>query len=187
MSSTLAVLVGAYVLVLLLNLAPPDYPDPFSMFWMLLAGCDALQATFPSILNPSFMLAYIVIWIIIGMIVGPFSKAGWNTVRSAVWVGLIVAITALASELLINPGFWNLEMNPDRNLELFSRFAYSLITSLLALPSALSSAYVINRLQQEAEAPIPSKIETVCECGAVYKSRPLLCSECGRKLSDSNH
>jgi hypothetical protein len=34
-----------------------------------------------------------------------------------------------------------------------------------------------------SEAKPPEKIETVCECGAVFKSRPMLCSECGRQLA----
>jgi hypothetical protein len=150
---------------------------------MILEGSSTLVTTADVILTPVFF-SYLIIWIIIGLITGPFSKANWNTVRSTLWVGFILASFALASELLLNPGFWNLEINPDRNYELIIHFASSLIIALLSLPTALFSAYLVNRLGKQTELPVPTKIETVCECGAVFKSRPMLCSECGRRLID---
>ncbi|MFW9794462.1 MAG: hypothetical protein ACFFEE_09175, partial [Candidatus Thorarchaeota archaeon] len=110
--------------------------------------------------------------------------AGWNTVRSVVWVGLIHAILALAALLLTTPSFWDITLNPDRNFELFFQFTTSMITALLALPSALVTAFFVKRLGQQAEAAIPTVIETRCECGAVFKSKPMICSECGKYLSE---
>ena len=185
LSGLFAVVVGAYALVHFLGLSQPLYPEPFSMIWIVLAGSNALQSTLSFILIPSVALAYVISWIVIGLIIGPFSKAGWNTVRSAMWVGLIHAILALASLLLLQPTFWDLVANPSRNIDLFYHFATSMIVALLTLPSALPTALIVNKFGQQTEPPIPTKIETKCECGAVFKSRPMLCSECGRRLSEN--
>ncbi len=183
LSGFAAVVVGSYIIVGFLGLVQPIYLSPVGLAWPLLAGSYALQSTFSSILNPSFTLVYVISWIVVGLIIGPFSKVGWNTLRSAIWVGLILAIFALASFLLdpANASFWT---DPSRNVGLFYHFTTSLIISLLALPSALLIAVVSRNLQRETEQPIPEKIETICECGAVFKSRPMMCSECGRQLNE---
>lgn len=179
----LAVIISSAVIVMLLGLTQPTYPEPYSLIWFILAGSSALQTTLLEPFTLMVFTLYILSWLVIGFIIGLFSKPGWNTVRSALWVGLILAIFALASELLLNPEFWNLEINPNRNIDLIAQFASSLILCLLALPTALPTAYTIMKLGQKAELPIPNKIETVCECGAVFKSNPLICSECGRTLN----
>lgn len=181
-SGVLAVIVGSIVIVILLGLAQPAYPEPFSMIWFLLAGSSALQSTLSNPLTPMIVVLYISSWVIIGLVIGPFSKPGWNTVRSALWVGLIHAIFALISLLLLDSAFWG---SASRNLDLLSQFIISLILSILTLPSALPTAMIVDRLGRQAEPPIPSKIETVCECGAVFKSNPMICSECGRTLNSS--
>jgi len=185
LSGLVAVLAGSYVIVFLLELSQPLYPDPFSMIWILLAGSSALQSTFSFILDTSVALTYVTAWFVIGLIIGPFSKVGWNTVRSAIWVGLIHAILALASLLLLVPTFWDISINPNRNIELLYQFSTSLILALLTLPSAIPTALLVNRLGQQSDIPVPTKIETICECGAIFKSRPLICSECGRRLSEN--
>ncbi len=179
----LAIIIGSTVIVVLLGIVQPTYPEPYSMIWFLLAGSDALQRTLFEHLTLMLVSLYFLSWVIIGLVIGPFSKPGWNTVRSALWVGIILALFALTSELLLHPEFWNLEINPDRNLDLIYQFASSVILSLLTLPSALSSAFVVNKLGQQSDPPIPTKIETVCECGAVFKSNPIICSECGKLLN----
>ena len=180
LSGFFAVIVSSYAIVYLLGLTQPLYPEPFSMFWILLEGSSALQTTFSLIFNPSYTLGCIISWIIIGLIIGPFSKAGWNTVRSTMWVGLIIAIISLASMLLLHPAFWGLS---SRNVELLYQFASSMLTALLSLPSAIPTALIVNKLSQQSELPVPTKIETKCECGAVFQSKPMMCSECGRSLS----
>ena len=177
----MAVVVGSIVIALLLNLAQPLYPEPFSVIWILLIGSSTLQTTFSFIFNPSVVSMYLVSWIVIGLIVGPFSKFGWNTLRSVIWVGLVHAIFALASLLLLDPVFWGL---PSRNFDLLYQFATSMIVSLLALPSALPTAWLVRRIRKKSDPPVPTKIETICECGAVFKSKPMLCAECGRRLTD---
>ncbi|MHA2024402.1 MAG: hypothetical protein ACW98U_00770 [Candidatus Thorarchaeota archaeon] len=181
LSSILAVIAGAILIVLLLELAQPAYPEPFSLIWILLLGSSTLQNTFSFILNPSVMFLYLVSWIAIGLIIGPFSKAGWNTVRSTLWVGLILAILALASLLLLDPTFWGL---PSRNFDLLYQFATSMFVSLIALPSALLTAMLTRKILKKSDPPVPTKIETICECGAVFKSKPMICAECGRRLTN---
>lgn len=183
-SGFLAVIAGSYLIIILLGLSEPPYPEPFKIIWFLLAGSSALQSTLMFILEPS-ILSYIISWIVMGLIIGPFSKVGWNTVRSALWVGLITAVLALASLLLLDPSFWNITVNPARNIELLYQFTTSMIVALFTMPSALLTALVVNRLSQQTESPIPSKIETICDCGAVYKSKPMICSECGRQLIEN--
>ena len=182
-SGLLAVIIGSTAIVLLLGLAQPAYPEPFSVVWFLLAGSSALQSTLFNPLTPMLVVLYIMSWIIIGLVIGPFSKPGWNTVRSALWVGLIHALLALTSLLLLDSEFWG---SASRNFDLLSQFTISLILSLLTLPSALPTAIIIEKLGRQAEPPIPSKIETICECGAVFKSNPMMCSECGRTLNSSS-
>ena len=115
--------------------------------------------------------------------IGPLSKPGWNTVRSAIRVGLIHAVLALISLLFLDAEFWG---SASRNFDLLSHFVASMILSLLTLPSALPTAMIIDKLGRQAEPPIPSKIETTCQCGAVFKSNPLICSECGRTLDSGS-
>jgi hypothetical protein len=182
-SGLLAVIIGSAVIVILLGLAQPAYPEPFSMIWFLLAGSSALQSTLFSPLTPMLVVLYFVSWVIIGLVIGPFSKPGWNTVRSALWVGMIHAVFALVSLLFLDSEFWG---SASRNLDLLSQFTTSLILAILTLPSALPMAMIVDRFGRQAEPPIPSKIETVCECGAVFKSNPMICSECGRTLNSSS-
>jgi hypothetical protein len=181
LSSILAVIVGSTLIVWLTNLAQPAYPNPFDVIWTLLIGSSALQSTLSFLGNPNVVLSFLAVWIVIGLIIGPFSKFGWNTLRSVLWVGFIHAVFALVSLLLLNPGFWGL---PSRNFDLLYQFITSVIVALLALPSALPIALLIERIRKQTDPPVPEKIETICVCGAVFKSRPMLCSECGRNLSD---
>jgi hypothetical protein len=181
LSSIVAVVVGSNLIVWLLDIAQPAYPEPFSVIWMLLIGSSTLQSTFSFITDLNVVLAYLASWIVIGLIIGPFSKFGWNTIRSALWVGVIHAVIALASLLLLDSAFWEL---PSRNFDLLSQFVTSIIVGLLTLPSALPAAMIVGRIRKQTDPPIPDRIETVCECGAVFKSRPMLCSECGRNLAD---
>lgn len=179
----IAVIIGSLAITILLQLPPPSYPEPFNDIWYILTGSNALQKTLFSPTTAPTILLYFASWVIIGLIIGLFSKPGWNTVRSAIWVGLICAIFALISLLLLKPDFWT---SSSRNIELLSQFSISLVLSILSLISGVPTAMIVERLGIESEPPIPSKIETVCECGAVFKSKPLMCSECGRPLNLEN-
>lgn len=178
-----AVVIGSLAITILLQLPQPAYPEPFNNVWYILAGSSALQNTLLNPATPLTVLLYVVSWIVIGLIIGLLSKPGWNTVRSAIWVGLILAIFALVSLLLLNPDFWS---SSSRNIGLLYQFSTSLILSMLSLFSGIPTAMIVEKLGIESELPVPSKIETVCECGAVFKSKPMMCSECGRTLNLEN-
>ena len=178
-----AAIIGSLSITILFRLPQPTYPEPFNSVWYILTGSSALQKTLFNPASPFTVLLYVVSWILIGLIIGLFSKPGWNTVRSAIWVGLILAIFALVSLLLLNPDFWS---SPSRNIGLLYQFSASLILSMLSLFSGIPTAMFVERFGIESEPPVPSKIETVCECGAVFKSKPMMCSECGRILNFEN-
>ena len=177
----IGVLIGSIVLVLLVDLTGPAYAWPYSTFWIILTGSSGLISTINGISDPSLLLGYILTWIIIGVVISPFSKKGWNTVRSAVWVGIILGILSLVSILLLDADYWT---SPTRNIDLAYHFVIALSISLCAIPSAFPSTVIIDRIKSQAEMPIPEKIETSCECGAIFKSNPLICSECGKQLRD---
>ena len=177
----IGVLLGSSVLVMLVNLVNPIYSWPYNSIWFLLSGSDALRLSVDGFLNLSTTVGYVVTWIIVGVILGFFSKMGWNTLRSAIWTGVILGILSLASVLLVNAEYWE---SPTRNIDLMYHFVTSIIIALCAIPSALPTTMVIERIRKQAEEPIPEKIETSCECGAVFKSNPLICSECGKQLRD---
>ncbi len=168
-------------------LAPePAYPEPFNTIWFILDGSWALHSTIPSIFNSQTAIVYLLSWIIVGMIIAPFSRKGWNTFRSAVWIGAFLAVFALMSQLLKDPSFWDVTLNPMRNYAIVYQSAMSMVASLFAMISALPITATIERVRRTAEPPIPEKIVTVCQCGAVFKSNPLICSECGATLRKSD-
>ena len=67
-SGLLAVIIGSTVIVILLGIAQPAYPEPFSMVWFLLAGSSALQSTLFNPLAPMLVGLYISSWLIIGLV-----------------------------------------------------------------------------------------------------------------------
>lgn len=184
----LGIVVGSCAFVGVTGLLPPQpaYPEPFNTIWFILDGSWSLQSTIQGLFNYPTAAAYLISWIIIGMIIAPFSRKGWNTLRSALWVGVFLAIFALISLLLKNPSFWDVALNPMRNYALVIQFAMSMVASLFVMISALPITAAVEMVRRTAEPPIPGKIETVCQCGAVFKSNPLICSECGAILRNSD-
>ncbi|TFG34697.1 hypothetical protein EU527_01870 [Candidatus Thorarchaeota archaeon] len=179
LAGVLGSIIGAITIVVLLGLSEVEYPAPYDIVWFILEGNNALQSTFQGLLTTSYIPAYIITWVIVGIIITPFSKRGWNTVRSALWVGIIQGIFTLLSIVLVSPEFWD---SPTRNISLIYKFALSVIVSLSSLISAYPLSILIERVRRQKEPPIPNKIETRCICGAVFKSNPLICSECGTIL-----
>ncbi|MHA2603293.1 MAG: hypothetical protein AM324_014320 [Candidatus Thorarchaeota archaeon SMTZ1-83] len=172
--------VGAGVLAILLAPHPVAYPSPFDNIWVLLVGCENLQQSVPHLLDPNTAGSFLASWLVIGVVVAPFSKSYWNAVRTSVWVGVVIGIVSLSSILIVNPAFWT---SATRNWDLVVLFSTSIIVGLLSLVAALPLVKLISLAQSETKLPPPESILTTCECGAVFKSRPLLCSECGRQLS----
>ncbi|MHA2321054.1 MAG: hypothetical protein ACXACG_05295 [Candidatus Thorarchaeota archaeon] len=72
----MAVIIGSTIIVILFGLTQPAYPEPFNMVWFLLAGSSALQSSLFNPLTPVLVVLYIVSWLIIGIVIGPFSKPG---------------------------------------------------------------------------------------------------------------
>ncbi|MFX1415624.1 MAG: hypothetical protein ACFFC0_02380 [Promethearchaeota archaeon] len=173
--------IGAWCLVMLLAPDPVPYPSPFDTVWVLLAGCESLQQSLPHLLDPNTTVAFLASWVAIGVIIAPFSKSYWNAVRTSVWVGVIIGILSLSSILVLNPTFWT---SASRNWDVVVLFGTSIIVGLFSLVAALPLVKLISLAQKETKLPPPVSIQTTCECGAVFKSRPLLCSECGRQLGD---
>jgi len=177
----IAILVGSVIIVALHNIQDPVFLWPYSSVWFILSGSSALKSTFENILNSDMLIGFILTWIVIGLIVALFSKKGWNTLRTSLWAGFILGIFSLITLFLESPSFWT---SPTRNLDLVYHFLTSILASLLALPSAIPTTMVKERIMRQAEEPIPDRIQISCECGAVFKSNPLICSECGRQLRD---
>ncbi|TFF92087.1 hypothetical protein EU545_02040 [Candidatus Thorarchaeota archaeon] len=179
--SIIGVVVGTASLVLLLGVTPPIYPEPFQAMAFLLFGGELLEETIPAILSIPEMVPYLATWLLIGAIISVFSQRGWNTVRSVLWVAFISGLLSLVSTVLILPSFWS---SPSRNLDLIILFSRMILVSMLTLPSAYPLTLLKERMRRRAEKPIPKAIESQCECGAVFRSNPILCSECGRILRD---
>ncbi|MHA1924398.1 MAG: hypothetical protein ACXABV_13225 [Candidatus Thorarchaeota archaeon] len=175
----MATLIGSGLMIFLLNQSQPTYPPEVDSLWLILAGSYRLSQSYIALFNPLTIGSYILVWLIMGLVIAPFSKSGWNAVRTAVWTGVWVSIWALTSVLLLNPAFWS---DASRNWNLLLLFTSTIVAANITLLSAYPITRLIKMAHREREVPIPEKIETVCECGAVFKSKPLVCSECGRTL-----
>jgi hypothetical protein len=172
--------VGACLAVYLLSGMPSaSYPQPYDIVTFLLVGGTSLSRTAAGLGDLSETALRLIAWAILGLLVVPFSKPGWNLVRSCIWAGAALAAISLASTMLLHPEFWS---SPDRNVTLLVLFLSSIASAQVSLLTAVPGAALAARLTAEREAPPPSLIETVCECGARFKSNPLMCSECGRVL-----
>lgn len=171
---------GSWLFAIMMNAVQPAYPPEVLVIWQLLAGSHLLSYSVTQLLEPATVIYYILIWLFIGGIIAPFSKSAWNAVRTSVWTGVWISIFAVTSVLLLDPNFWS---STSRNWELLVLFVSTTVAALLALLSATPIVRLLEIIRREAAQPIPEKIETICECGAVFKSKPLLCSECGRTLS----
>ncbi len=180
----IGIIVGSFSLVSLAGLqsSQPTFPEPFNTLWFLLDGSWVFQSTLQELFNQPLVTSLLLSWLIIGIVIAPFSRRGWNLLRSTLWVGVFLTIFALMFQILENPSFWDVNLNPTRNYDLLFQFVTSLIVSLFALPSAIPITISIEKALQTKDPPLPDKIETRCECGAVFKSNPLICSECGRIL-----
>ena len=174
-------LVGSSMIVILLVLPPTEYPPPFGLFWMIFSGSDSLLASATGLLSSTTWISYIMAWIAIGLVTAPFAKSEWNAVRTALWVGVFISVFAVSSTFLLDPSFWTVDRDA-RNIYLVLQFASGILHSLLSLVISIPLAALLQKARRESDAPPPIKIETVCLCGAVFKSAPLMCAECGRTL-----
>ena len=178
-------LVGSSMIVILLALLPTEYPSPFGLFWIAFSGSDSLLASATGLLSSTTWIFYVMTWIVIGLVTAPFADSEWNAVRTALWVGVFLSVFAVFSALLLDPTLWTLDREA-RNIYLVLQFASGIAYSLLSLVSSIPSTILLQKARRESEAPPPTKIETICECGAVFKSAPLMCAECGEILRNES-
>jgi len=113
-------------------------------------------------------------WLVMGAIAGVLAEPGWNDVRSSMWIGSLLALLTIASLLIDNPALW---YATERNMVLFLVFVRSLLIAQLSLVSAVPVSYLLHLAKTQRALPPPEEIRTVCVCGAVFKSRPEICSQ----------
>lgn len=185
MGAITSVLLGSYLAVALMQVSVPEYPSPFDTIGFLIAGGATLNSAISVILNSNVIITYISIWFIAGIIAGIFSVSEGNTIRTALWIGGIIGVLSVLSAFLQNPSMWFGDM-VERNSFLLAQFIQAIPTALLSVPTAVLVAHIKGKLLTETEPEPPKQIRTVCECGAIYKSKPMLCAECGRVLHGSD-
>ena len=159
-----------------------NYPEPFNHIWILLDGPMYQEAALNSLIHLESIVTLVVPLCVGGIVIAGFSKNISNSVRTLLWMGVALGTFYIASVLLLNPAFWT---GVDRNILLLTYYLRSILLSFLALvvaiPLLLLKSWAINR---DSLVVVP-KIETTCECGAVFRSRPLICSNCGKDLQSS--
>ncbi|MHA1772191.1 MAG: hypothetical protein ACTSYL_01170 [Candidatus Thorarchaeota archaeon] len=176
-----AIVLATITLHMMVHLSLTQYSGLPPLIAFLLSASSTLIGISPISEIASVIVAYLPVWLIAGLALGPLSEPGWNTVRSSIWFGTILAIIATSSILFTTPSFW---YQPDRNLQLLVIFTTSLLLAQITLLTAIPLAIILKQARTHADPPIPEKIETVCSCGVVYKSRPLICSACGKPLGN---
>ena len=182
LGGVVSAVLGSISIVLLLSIPSATYPDPFGALWILFEGSVSLQSTFQNFINAYDGIAYITTWLLIGFAASLFSRSEWNAVRTVIWTGVSIAVLSVTSRLLTDPFFWS---STDRNIVLLVMFMSAILASLIALVSSIPAVRIISNFRKEKDPPPPERIETVCQCGAVYKSHPKMCAKCGRSLSHS--
>jgi len=164
-----------------MNLTPLHaYPEPFNQIWFLLDGPRFLENAILMLSNPQSIAGLLTSLCGAGIILSLFSKTPGNAIRTTLWMGASLGSFYLASVLLVDPVFWT---SIDRNIVLVMLYIQNILVSLFSLIVTIPLVRVRRWLGNRGPALVPPKIETKCECGAVFKSRPMICSECGKVLN----
>lgn len=178
-SALIALNIGSLIVM---GLASQSYPEPFELVAFLLSGSVVLMSLLETLLSFRLESLVIVAWLIMGLIVGITAESKWNSIRTVVWIGVMMAILDLASMFLNNPALWS-SNQVERNILIIMQLIKGQIIGLFTLITALPVIVLIGMFRRPMQIE-PKPIMTVCECGAVFKSRPAICSECGRVLHD---
>ncbi len=178
----IAIFTVTFIMTFVYDISTAEYGDLPQFITVLLASASNLVITGNGTIIPDSVILYLPVWLVAGIVMGPLSNPGWNTVRSTLWYGTILSILDTASILVIDPLFWNL---PTRNLQLVIIFASGLLFAQMGLISAIPMAALVQKMRTASEAPIPERIVSTCTCGAVYKSRPMICAACGKPLEEN--
>jgi len=160
----------------------PHFPEPFNYIGFLFYGSEILSQTAEGIASLSYVNEFLIVWLAIGIINSFFSENELNSIRTALWLGVVIASLSVAAILLADPSFWS---SPERNGILLVRYLQMIVFALLSLISAVPMVIIRKKVTKKQVAVAPAKIETTCECGAVFKSKPMICAECGRTLIHS--
>ena len=175
-------LIGTALSLLLITTNAPEFPQSVQILVPILVGAQLLH---PSAVanNIDLLPIYIIIWLIVGVFSGLSATSKWNTLRTSLWVSIFVVLFSLLSLLILDPTLWTADQL-QRNWGIILHFIAGLCVIPLTIPTAIPVYMIINKIQTEAEQPQPEIIETRCICGAVFRSNPLICSDCGRKLRE---
>ena len=109
----LATLIGSLLLVYILDLSQPAYPQEVIAIWALLVGSHSLSHSFTVFFDPLMLASYLLVWLIMGLVIAPFSKSGWNAVRTAVNEEGMESANAWYQELIED---MDIEFPPDQCL-----------------------------------------------------------------------
>ena len=163
--------------------AMPDYPIDMGLAWYVLAGTEYLHPVRMVAYNMTGWAWFVVLWGIMGVVTAPIATSRGNCIRTALWMGALVLLLSLTSILLQDPTLWTGDRDV-RNWALFLHFIGAVIGSTLSIPSGMAAMAILEYLHRERRVAPPAKIETICTCGAVFKSNPLICAYCGRTLRE---
>ncbi len=171
-------IVGTEVIALLVNSQQYSWSGIIPQFATILEGAFLL-AIYGKLGLEFYAIQFITAWCIIGVVAAGFSDSKANSIRTLMWNGVAISLLVISGIMIQGPGFWQ---SSDRNLTILLSFVRCVAISLLALVTAVPISHALEISRRAGEAEAPEKIETVCECGAVYKSNPMICAECGRRL-----
>ncbi len=171
-------LVACVVISFMSGIPLSTYPDPFNQIGFILDGPPLLETAYFSFFNARSLVNLLIVIVFSGIVLVLFSKNQGSVVRTILWMGASLGSIHVASVLLMNPAFWT---SADRNFALLMIYIQNI---LISIPTIVASVPLMRfkAWLNRGEVLIPPKIETICECGAVFKSRPMICSECGKTL-----
>ncbi len=173
-------ILGVSSFVFLTNSLHLVWPSFLNSISFILEGAFYLNLyTFP---DTNHLFHWFVAWLIVGIVIAVFSKSISNSIRTTLWTAVTIFILFIAGVFIQNPSFWQ---STDRNFFLLFWFMRSILTSMITFASSIPLLFVKRHVSKEKEILPPTKIETICSCGAVYKSKPLICAECGRYLEST--
>jgi hypothetical protein len=174
-------IVGCFLSISLIHSQIPEFPPLVEFLSPIFLGSELLHPNYITTLE--LIGPFILLWLPIGLISGVSASSYWNSIRTVFWCIIFVVLFSLLSIFIQNPLLWT-EDQALRNWSIILHFVGALVVIPITLPFAIPVVYVIRKIQAEVEQPKPEKIETICTCGAIFKSNPLICSECGSRLRD---
>ncbi|MHA1271253.1 MAG: hypothetical protein ACTSPY_15785 [Candidatus Helarchaeota archaeon] len=129
------------------------------------------------------IVVYLIILLIIGFLGGVISKKCIDGIYSAMISGVMFSIIWIILSLRFTPNYWITYVS-DYFFVVEIIFMGILIGLIYLLPSLLGS-YLISYKKVEAPKESLEKIEVTCPyCKNTFKSNPVYCCYCNKKLRD---